>query len=84
VFKLFRTVSEGVFSETAGLLAYGVLACSGHHGGIIRGPGLAVRKKFLYGTRSIKVAKSTVCHYGLECHSHDTQLLVDKRVLLIR
>src|SRR4051794_16925553 len=75
--------TKEVFSET-GLPAYGVLGCSGHHGGIIGGPRLAVRKKLLYGTRSIEVAKFTVCHYGLECHSHDTQLLVDKRVLLIR
>jgi hypothetical protein len=62
---LFTNCLEGVFSATAGLPAYGVLGCSGHHGGIIRGPGLTVRKKFLYGTRSIEVAKSIVCHYGL-------------------
>jgi hypothetical protein len=47
----------------------------------MRGPGLAVRKKLLYGTRSIEVAKLTGYHYGLVCHSHDTQLVVDKLFL---
>jgi hypothetical protein len=34
--------------------------------------------KLLYGTRSIEVAKLTVGHYGLVCHTNDTQRVVDK------
>ncbi len=49
--------------------------------GIIRGPGIAVRKKLLYGTRSIEVAVLAVSHYGLACRSHHTQLVVDKLFL---
>jgi hypothetical protein len=42
---------------------------------------LTVHKKLLYGTRSIEVAKFTVCRYGLVCHSHDTPPVVDKLFL---
>jgi hypothetical protein len=48
----------------------------------MRGPGLALSaKKLLYGTRSIEVAKLTAWHYGLVCHEHDTQPVVDKPFL---
>jgi hypothetical protein len=47
----------------------------------MRRPGLAVRKKLLYDTRSIEVANLTACHYGLVWPSRDTQLVVDKPFL---
>jgi hypothetical protein len=74
-----------VFSET-GLPADRVFGSSeGHHGVVIRRPGLALSaksfSKLLYGTRSIEAAKHTVCHYGLVCYSHHIQPVVDKPFL---
>jgi hypothetical protein len=78
---LLTSGPEKVFSKT-GFPADNVLGGSeGHYRGLIRGPGIADRKKLLYDTRSIEVAKLTVCHYGLACHSHHTRPVVEKLFL---